>query len=127
MANKKVSAFTEITEVGNDDLIHVIQNGNSRKIKAENLFNSSVVLEGIVIAGFVKANTTAGDHAILLPLASQNNTKMYIVKADDLDAGVVKVQVNGADKIDVTETEIVINTPKGVVMFYSDGTGWWII
>ena len=126
MANKKVTQFNEETELGDEDYIHIVKGGNSRKIKAENFFQSTLVSGALVIAGFVKGNTSVGNHTVVLPFASLNASKLYIVKADDLAAGEVIVQGNGAEKID-DQDEITINSPYGVLLLYSDGTNWWII
>lgn len=126
MSNKKVSQFTEEGTLGSDDYIHIVKAGNSRKIKAQNFFNSGIVSGAIVIAGFTKADTTGGDQTVVLPFASLNTSKLYIVKADDLSAGNVIVQGNGSDKLD-DQDEIIINNPYGVLLLYSDGSNWWVL
>ena len=79
------------------------------------------------IYAFYLANTTLGDHNIDLDAAALWAGKQVIVKADALtDSNVVNIIPDGSETID-GESSFIINTQKGAVTLYSDGTNIHVV
>jgi hypothetical protein len=71
-------------------------------------------------------NGTVGTETITLPTASGITGRIYVIKRIDANAGTIVIDANGAETIDGSLTESLVNQYDSVTL-QSDGSNWFIL
>lgn len=136
MTDKKISELAVLTVPTLDDLLAIVNSGDTKQISVDNLLSSLrdqltyveidhtdspyTVADNISV---VLVDTSGGNVTVALPaLAASNKNRIWI---KNLGAGTVTVDGDGTEEIDGDETKVLAQFSTLQVLAAS--TGWWIL